>query len=67
MKKSLIMQIKRIVAYRPGSHRKLEKDLENISVEGLRELMWILKDFDDELSKERRSFRIAPGAPPIHG
>ena len=67
MKRDLVMGIKRILAGRRGRNFNLENGLEDLSVEALRDLLNVLRDFDQELSSEKRSFRPFPGGPRIRG
>ena len=53
------------IARERGRFPDLEKEMEKMSIMGLRDLYRLIKNFKDDLTDERRSFRPFPGGPRI--
>jgi hypothetical protein len=53
------------LAHQRGRFPDLEKDMEQMSIMGLRDLHRLIRNFKDDLMQERRTMRPFPGGPRI--
>lgn len=65
--RQIIQAIRCLAARQPGQYQALFKALEAgaIPVDGLMDLQRLLRNFDDEVSREKRTFKPFPGGPRI--
>ena len=65
MKNQLQRALKAQIARRRGQNRHLLKAIDEMPVQALQELGWLMRDMEQEIQNEKRTFRPFPGGPKI--